>query len=181
MATAGSTQRNPTILWAQRKELVYLTVEVEKLNMDELKCDGNKFSLKGSDSTTKFDVELEFFDNVNWDDHKRMEKSRYLVLVIPKTEQKWWPQLLKKAGKVPWIKVDFDKWVDEDEAADEKEGVDSFFKQIYKNLDEDGRRAMAKSYSESAGTVLSTNWKDVGQKKVEVKPPDGVEHKQYEK
>lgn len=30
---------------------------------------------------------------------------------------------------------------------------------------------------ESAGTVLSTNWKDVGKRKVEASPPDDVEHK----
>lgn len=33
---------------------------------------------------------------------------------------------------------------------------------------------------ESGGTVLSTNWKDVGKKKVDVKPPDGMEYKQYQ-
>ena len=39
---------------------------------------------------------------------------------------------------------------------------------------------MNKSYQESGGTVLSTNWKDIGKKKVEVKPPDGMEYKKYE-
>lgn len=48
-------------------------------------------------------------------------------------------------------------------------------------MDEDGRRAMQKSFVESAGTVLSTNWNDVGKGKVGVKPPEGMEHKQYEK
>jgi suppressor of G2 allele of SKP1 len=38
-----------------------------------------------------------------------------------------------------------------------------------------------KSYSESGGTVLSTNWKDVGQRKVDVKPPENMEYKKYEK
>lgn len=33
---------------------------------------------------------------------------------------------------------------------------------------------------ESNGTVLSTNWKDVGQKKVEGTPPDGMELKKWE-
>ena len=33
---------------------------------------------------------------------------------------------------------------------------------------------------ESGGTVLSTNWKEIGEKKVEVKPPDGMEYKQWE-
>ena len=33
---------------------------------------------------------------------------------------------------------------------------------------------------ESGGTVLSTNWKEIGGKKVEVKPPDGMEYKTWE-
>ncbi len=45
--------------------------------------------------------------------------------------------------------------------------------------DEDTRRAMMKSFVESNGTVLSTNWKDVGQKTVECTPPDGMEVKKY--
>ena len=32
---------------------------------------------------------------------------------------------------------------------------------------------------ESGGTVLSTNWKDVGSKKLDVKPPDGMEWKTW--
>ena len=35
--------------------------------------------------------------------------------------------------------------------------------------------------SESGGTVLSTNWKEVGDNKVEMKPPDGMEWKAYPK
>lgn len=34
------------------------------------------------------------------------------------------------------------------------------------SADEDTRRAMMKSFYESSGTVLSTNWKEVGAKKV---------------
>lgn len=33
---------------------------------------------------------------------------------------------------------------------------------------------------ESGGTVLSTNWGEVGEKKVEMKPPDGMEWKKYD-
>lgn len=32
---------------------------------------------------------------------------------------------------------------------------------------------------ESGGTVLSTNWSDVGKRKVEINPPDDMEWKQY--
>ena len=33
---------------------------------------------------------------------------------------------------------------------------------------------------ESGGTVLSTNWNDIGKEKTEIKPPDGMEWKKYD-
>lgn len=41
------------------------------------------------------------------------------------------------------------------------------------------RKAMDKSFSESSGTVLSTNWNEVSENKVPVKPADGVEFKKW--
>jgi suppressor of G2 allele of SKP1 len=39
---------------------------------------------------------------------------------------------------------------------------------------------MMKSYSESGGTTLSTNWDEVKKEKVTVKPPAGAEWKNWE-
>lgn len=50
--------------------------------------------------------------------------------------------------------------------------VDSFFKKLYSNADPDTRRAMVKSFTESQGTALSTNWTDVQKGKVETRPPN---------
>lgn len=49
--------------------------------------------------------------------------------------------------------------------------VNHFFKKLYKDADEDTKRAMMKSYVESNGTALSTNWKEVGKAPVETSPP----------
>ncbi|OCH96127.1 SGS-domain-containing protein [Obba rivulosa] len=57
--------------------------------------------------------------------------------------------------------------------------VNEFFQKLYADADEDTRRAMLKSYQESGGTTLSTNWEEVGKSKVDVKPPEGSEWKKW--
>jgi len=57
--------------------------------------------------------------------------------------------------------------------------VNKFFQDIYANANDETKRAMMKSYVESGGTTLSTNWDEVGGGKVEVKPPQGSEWKKW--
>ena len=57
--------------------------------------------------------------------------------------------------------------------------LNEFFQKLYADADEDTRRAMMKSYSESGGTTLSTNWDEVKKAPVEVKPPEGSEWKKW--
>lgn len=52
--------------------------------------------------------------------------------------------------------------------------VNHFFKKLYKDANEDTRRAMMKSYVESNGTALSTNWSEVGKAPVETSPPGNL-------
>lgn len=61
--------------------------------------------------------------------------------------------------------ADDDDGVDSD--YDTGDAVDGFFKKLYAGADDDTRRAMMKSYVESNGTALSTNWSEVGKGKVE--------------
>ncbi|CAD6443277.1 e58c3aac-0ac6-4d39-b73b-3b98f49919ab [Sclerotinia trifoliorum] len=65
---------------------------------------------------------------------------------------------------------------DDDESGDP---MDAFFKKLYKDADPDTKRAMMKSFQESNGTALSTNWSDVKKGTVETNPPEGVEAKKW--
>ena len=61
-----------------------------------------------------------------------------------------------------------DSGIDSDEGGD---AVDGFFKKLYAGADDDTKRAMMKSYQESGGTALSTNWAEVGRGRVEPVAP----------
>lgn len=78
-----------------------------------------------------------------------------------------------RGGPKNWEKIGADE--DDEEAND----PDGFFKTLFKGADPDTRRAMIKSYTESNGTALSTNWADVQKGPVETSPPDGMEAKKW--
>lgn len=69
---------------------------------------------------------------------------------------------------------------DDEEGGAGGDPVNSFFKKLFKNADPDTRRAMMKSYTESNGTALSTNWDEVRKAPVETRPPEGMEEIKYE-
>lgn len=64
---------------------------------------------------------------------------------------------------------------DEEEKLSGDHALNKLFKDIYKDASEEQRRAMMKSYVESNGTVLSTNWEEVGSGEVKGQAPAGME------
>lgn len=72
-----------------------------------------------------------------------------------------------------------EKTSQEDPNAGGDNAVNGFFQKIFGDADDETKRAMMKSYSESGGTTLSTNWDEVKKGPVEVKPPEGSEWKKW--
>lgn len=67
----------------------------------------------------------------------------------------------------------------EDPNAGGDAALNGFFQKIFADADEDTKRAMMKSYVESGGTSLSTNWDEVKKAPMEPKPPQGQEYKKW--
>ena len=83
--------------------------------------------------------------------------------------------------RVDWAAVEAAADADPDPVSGEA-ALQHFFQDLYKDADEDTRRAMVKSYVESKGTSLSTVWRDVAAKDfgAEAAPPEGQEMRTYE-
>ncbi|CCH63093.1 hypothetical protein TBLA_0J00950 [Henningerozyma blattae CBS 6284] len=86
-----------------------------------------------------------------------------------------YPSSSKKG--IDWSKVNVD---DADGDFNEDEGsADAFFQKLYADADPDVKRAMMKSFVESNGTTLNTNWDEVKKGKVETHPPEGMVAKEW--
>lgn len=93
----------------------------------------------------------------------------------PDQDKPAYPSSSKK--KYDWnaLEKSIEKEKDEGEAA-----LNSLFQQIYKDATPETQRAMIKSFTESNGTCLSTNWEEIKKKKVETTPPEGMVAKKFE-
>ena len=113
--------------WAQRKDRLFITIDVQDCknpNVD-LQADGHlKFT--GEAKETQYEIDLQLWGECIVDDSKWNFKGRSVLLSIAKKElegedEQYWPRFTKEKMKHPHIHVDWDKWVDEDEAEEAKD------------------------------------------------------------
>ncbi|XP_003550101.1 co-chaperone protein p23-2-like isoform X2 [Glycine soja] len=94
--------RYPEVLWAQRSDKVYLTVALPDAKNVSVKCEPQglfTFSASGvQEEAYSFSLEL------------------YGCIEPEKGEKGWWKRLLKSEEKpAPYLKVDWNRWCDEDD------------------------------------------------------------------
>ncbi|CBI22624.3 protein SGT1 homolog isoform X2 [Vitis vinifera] len=133
--------------------------------------------------STKIEIRLAKAEEIHWTSLEFSKENtvpqRINVSTSVASQRPTYPS--SKTRMVDWDKLEAQvKKEEKEEKLDGDAALNKFFRDIYKDADEDTRRAMQKSFVESNGTVLSTNWKEVGSKKVEGSPPDGMEMKKWE-
>ncbi|RVX20470.1 Uncharacterized protein CK203_002898 [Vitis vinifera] len=111
--------RHPEVKWAQRADKVFITVLLPdaknaKVNLEP---DGDfTFSASAGAENHLYELKLDLFDKVNVEESKINIGVRSIFCVVEKAEKGWWKKLLRGDEKAPhYLKVDWDKWVDEDE------------------------------------------------------------------
>ncbi|GAB7364200.1 hypothetical protein MBLNU230_g4751t1 [Neophaeotheca triangularis] len=82
-----------------------------------------------------------------------------------------------RSGPKNWDKITATG--DEEEEVEGGDPANHFFKKLFKDSSPEVQRAMMKSYTESNGTALSTDWNEVSKGKVETSPPDGMEARKW--
>lgn len=118
----------PTVIWAQHKDVVLVTVTVHdaiKPNVTISK-DSFTFTGKSSDNVNDFNLNLELFAEIDPTQSKFIVRPRGTEIVLHKVDDKvWWPRLAKTTKKLHYVSVDWNRWIDS-ESDDEGNGVGDF-------------------------------------------------------
>ncbi|KAG4972905.1 hypothetical protein JHK87_029726 [Glycine soja] len=131
--------------------------------------------------STKIEIHLAKAEAINWASLEYGKDMLPPIINRPivQSERSAYPS--SKPRTRDWDKLEAQvKKEEKEEKLDGDAALSKLFRDIYQNADEDMRRAMSKSFLESNGTVLSTDWKEVGSKKVEGSAPEGMELKKWE-
>ncbi|KAB2603433.1 hypothetical protein D8674_004438 [Pyrus ussuriensis x Pyrus communis] len=118
--------RHPNVKWAQRSDIVYITIDLPDAQDVKLKLEPEGkflFSATVGPEKTPYEVDLDLYDKIDVNETKSSVGLRNICYLVKKAEEKWWSRLIKQQGKAPiFLKVDWDKWVDEDEEPEEVKG-----------------------------------------------------------
>lgn len=131
---------------------------------------------------TKVEVKLKKLEGIRWEHLEHSENDTVLKQIPQDASVSSGPPSYptSKPGK-DWTAIERD--ISKQEASEKpvgEEALNLLFQDIYGKGNDDVKRAMVKSYMESGGTVLSTNWSEIGKGNVDVKPPDGMEWKKWD-
>uniref|UniRef100_A0A2P2K5Z9 Co-chaperone protein p23 n=1 Tax=Rhizophora mucronata TaxID=61149 RepID=A0A2P2K5Z9_RHIMU len=111
--------RHPEVKWAQRVDKVFITVLLPDSKNAKVNLEPEgvfTFSANAGGGDHLYELKLDLYDKVNVEASKINIGVRSIFCVLEKAETAWWKKLLCGDGKPPhYIKVDWDKWVDEDE------------------------------------------------------------------
>ncbi|KAK4441766.1 putative protein OsI [Sesamum alatum] len=111
--------RHPEVKWAEREDKVYLTVLLPDAKNAKVNVDPEgtfTFSATAGTDNNLYELKLNLLEKVNVEECKINIGVRNIFCVLEKAEKKWWEKLLRGNEKTPhYVKVDWDKWVDEDD------------------------------------------------------------------
>lgn len=135
---ANETPVPPPVLWAQRKEDIFLTFSIESKDPN-IKIEKESVYFKGTNAQDNkvHEVNILLYGAVDPENSAFVNKGRCIEMLLRKENKNapYWPSLTKDKKKPHYLKIDFNKWRDEDsDDEDNKFGNDDNFMEMLKSM-----------------------------------------------
>jgi len=115
----------PPTVWAQRKDQIFISFELQDVKNEKIDVFPEKLHFEGTSGSHKYAVDLDFFGEIDVAQSKYVVRPRIVEFVLQKKKAgPYWDRLLKEKSKLRWLKVDWNKWKDEDETGNDDPGFD---------------------------------------------------------
>ncbi|KAH6940347.1 hypothetical protein HPB50_026967 [Hyalomma asiaticum] len=127
----------PPVLWAQRKNVVYVKVALEDCKNPAINITADSLHFKGTGGAESkpHEVMLRFLHPIKPEESRYVVRPRGTEFVLAKAEEgPFWKRLLQDDVKHHWLKVDFNKWVDEDDSGDELGAGGGDFEEMMRSM-----------------------------------------------
>ncbi|KAI9364511.1 HSP20-like chaperone, partial [Zopfochytrium polystomum] len=112
---------SPELLWAQRDNEIYLTINVSDVVDPKIELKPDSIHFAGPSHGKLYEFKLDFYKEIDPESSRKNVTARSIVLIIAKKqgEYQYWPRLIKSSTKPHFLKTDFARWKDEDDDDDE--------------------------------------------------------------
>jgi len=109
---------SPVIFWAQRKNVVLLTIALEDTRNQSIQLEPSSLKFSCDSKGKKYAVELTFLHEIDTETSRHVITDREIVFKLQKKdeEQPFWSKLTTDSKKPHYIKTDFNHWKDEDDS-----------------------------------------------------------------
>ncbi|CAD8045847.1 unnamed protein product [Paramecium sonneborni] len=129
----------PIVKWAQRKDNVFLTVEVRDLKDEKVDLTSSSLKFSANAEGVNYVFEINFFSEVVVEESKWTNYGLNVRFILSKKDKaaSYWTRLIKETHKLQYLQVDWTKYIDEDDEAEEGgKGLDDWDSNRFQNFDQ---------------------------------------------
>lgn len=140
---------NPSILWAQDRNNLFITIEINNFKNQDIIFNQNNILVSGVSENRDYNINIDLHGNIENEGSTWNIRQNKVELSVQKSKSLYWQKLTK--NKQNNIRIDWQKWQDED---DEEDEIINDFSNFTKQLPED---FLNKDFSEFLPEELSSN------------------------
>ena len=126
---------NPSILWAQDRDKLFVTIEIKNFQNKDIFFEPKTVRINGEANNTEFNISIDLNSEIDVEKSEWIVKQNCIELRLIKLKSIYWHKLTK--NKQNNVRIDWQKWRDEDDDEEDEDNMLADFSNFQKQLPQD--------------------------------------------